>query len=54
MILNFNPYDFTFVVEEKYFNFSSLDRRSLQNRKMVLGVFDWVVENETCQDAKRI
>lgn len=45
-VLEFNPYDFTFVVEEEYYNISSLDRRSLQNRKMVFVVLDWAVENK--------
>ena len=47
-VLEFNPCNFTFVVEEEYYNISSLNRRSLQNRKMVLVVLDWAVENKTC------
>lgn len=47
-VLEFNPCNFSFVVEEEYYNISSLNQRSLQNRKMVLVVLDWAIENKTC------
>ena len=49
---NFNPCGFGFVVEEKAYNFSSLDLQNLQNRETVPVVLDWAVGNETCQDAQ--
>jgi hypothetical protein len=53
MVHNFNPCGFGFVVEEKAYNFSSLDLQNLQNRETVPVVLDWAVGNETCQDAQR-
>jgi hypothetical protein len=50
---NFNPCSFAFVVEEKAYNFSSLDLVNLQNRQTVPMVLDWAVGNETCRDAKK-
>ena len=51
-VLDFNPCGFGFVGEEDAYNFSSLDLKFLQNRTSVPLVLDWVVGNETCQDAK--
>ena len=45
---NFNPCSFGLVVEEKGFNFSSLDLRNLQDTESVLVVLDFSVGNETC------
>ncbi|KAE8124828.1 hypothetical protein FH972_019676 [Carpinus fangiana] len=50
---NFNPCSFGFVVEEKAFNFSSLDLRNLQDRESVPVVLDFSVGNETCLDAQK-
>jgi hypothetical protein len=49
----FNHCSFTFVAEEKAYNFSSLDLVNLQNRQTVPVVLDWAVGNETCRDAKK-
>jgi hypothetical protein len=52
-VYNFNPCSFGFVVEEKAFNFSSLDLRNLQDRESVPVVLDYYVGNETCLDAQK-
>jgi len=49
----FSPCSFSFVAEEKAYNFSSLDLVNLQNRQTVPVVLDWAVGNETCGDAKK-
>jgi hypothetical protein len=51
-VLNFNPCGFGFVVEEKAYNFSSLDLTNLLNIETVPVVLDWAVGNETCPDAQ--
>ena len=51
-VLNFNPCGFGFVVEEKVYNFSSLDLTNLLNIETVPVVLDWAVGNETCPDAQ--
>jgi hypothetical protein len=49
----FNKCGFSFVAEEKAYNFSSLDLVNLQNRQTVPVVLDWAVGNETCQDVNK-
>ena len=53
MVHDLNPCGFGFVVEEKAYNFSSLDLKNLQNRETVPVVLDWAVGNETCEGAQR-
>ncbi|KAE8124824.1 hypothetical protein FH972_019672 [Carpinus fangiana] len=48
----FNPCGFSFIVEEKAFNFSSLDLINMQGRETVPVVLDWAVGNDTCKDAQ--
>ena len=48
----FSPCGFSFMVEEKAFNFSTLDLINLQGRETVPVVLDWAVGNDTCIDAK--
>ena len=48
VVLNFNPCGFGFVVEEKAYNFSSLDLTNLLNIETVPVVLDY----ETCPDAQ--
>ena len=52
-ILDINPCNFGFVVEENEFNFSSSELKNLMSRETVPVVLDWAVGNETCEDAKR-
>ncbi|KAA8546579.1 hypothetical protein F0562_002682 [Nyssa sinensis] len=52
-ISDFNPCGYAFVVEEDYFNFSTLDLKDFQNRENVPMVLDWAIGNETCEDAKK-
>jgi hypothetical protein len=49
----FNHCSFSFVADEKAYNFSYLDLKDLQNRPTVPVVLDWAVGNETCPDAKK-
>ncbi|XP_023897493.1 wall-associated receptor kinase 2 [Quercus suber] len=51
-ILDFNPCNFGFVVEENTYSFSASDFKNLMN-KTVPVVLDWAVGNETCEDAER-
>ncbi|XP_040997697.1 putative wall-associated receptor kinase-like 16 [Juglans microcarpa x Juglans regia] len=44
---------FGFIVDEKAYNFSSLDFSDLLDRKTVPLVLDWAVGNETCKDAEK-
>jgi hypothetical protein len=50
----FSPCGFSFVAEEKAYNFYSLDLVNLQNRRRTTAVvLDWAVGNETCRDANK-
>jgi hypothetical protein len=49
----FNQCSFSFVAEEKAYNFSSLDLVNLQNRQTIPVVLDWAVGNETCRDVNK-
>jgi hypothetical protein len=50
----FSPCSFSFVAEEKAYNFSYLDLKDLQNRHSTVPVvLDWVVGNETCRDVNK-
>ncbi|KAM3682995.1 hypothetical protein ACJW31_12G113000 [Castanea mollissima] len=51
-VLEFNPCDIGFVVEENAYNFSSLDLTNFKNDTVPV-VLDWAVGNETCLDAQR-
>ncbi|KAG2665800.1 hypothetical protein I3760_15G025300 [Carya illinoinensis] len=42
-----------FIVEEKAYNFSSLDFQDLKNTKTVPLVLDWAVGNKTCKEAEK-
>ncbi|KAG6675854.1 hypothetical protein I3842_15G125800 [Carya illinoinensis] len=48
-----SPCGFAFVVEEKAYNFSSLDLQNMQDKEVVPLVLDWAVGNQTCEDAKK-
>ncbi|XP_035546656.1 wall-associated receptor kinase 2-like [Juglans regia] len=52
-VSEFNPCGFAFVVEEKAYNFSTLDLQNMQDKEVVPLVLDWVVGNQTCEDAKK-
>ncbi|XP_059453791.1 putative wall-associated receptor kinase-like 16 [Corylus avellana] len=52
-VYRFNPCDFGFVVEEKAYNFSRFDLKSLQFRETFPVVLDWAVGNDTCPDAQK-
>ncbi|KAJ7959215.1 Wall-associated receptor kinase [Quillaja saponaria] len=52
-VWNFNPCSYGFVVEDGYFNFSSLDLKDLRNKNDFPVVINWAIGNETCQKARR-
>uniref|UniRef100_A0A5B6YX95 Putative Wall-associated kinase 2 n=1 Tax=Davidia involucrata TaxID=16924 RepID=A0A5B6YX95_DAVIN len=47
-VWNFNPCDLAFVVEEKSYNFSSVDLLGLTTNAKFPLVFDWAIGNEKC------
>ena len=51
-VLEFNPCDIGFVVEENAYNFFSIDLTNFRNDTVPV-VLDWAVGNETCLDARR-
>ncbi|KAJ7940926.1 Wall-associated receptor kinase [Quillaja saponaria] len=52
-VWDFNPCSYGFVVEDGYFNFSSLDLKDLRNKNDFPVVINWAIGNETCQKARR-
>ncbi|MBA0667866.1 hypothetical protein Goklo_000883 [Gossypium klotzschianum] len=50
---SFNPYSFTFLVEEEFYNFSIADLIDMQNKQDMPVVLDWTVGNITIQTMDR-
>ncbi|KAJ7940927.1 Wall-associated receptor kinase, partial [Quillaja saponaria] len=52
-VWDFNPCSYGFVVEDGYFNFSSLHLKDLRNKNDFPVVINWAMGNETCQEARK-
>ncbi|XP_062086845.1 wall-associated receptor kinase 2-like [Humulus lupulus] len=52
-VYDFNPCDYSFVVEEQAYNFSSIDLKDFQKRDTVPLILDWAVGNWSCEQAQQ-
>uniref|UniRef100_A0A2C9U2F8 Protein kinase domain-containing protein n=1 Tax=Manihot esculenta TaxID=3983 RepID=A0A2C9U2F8_MANES len=52
-VWSFNPCSYSFVVEEKAYEFSVLDLADLRGVTKLPVVLDWAIGNETCSDAQK-
>ncbi|XP_059632386.1 wall-associated receptor kinase 2-like [Cornus florida] len=53
-IMDFNPCSFAFVVEDGFYNFSTVDLFNLSNVVTMPVVLDWAIANETCAKAETL
>ncbi|KAF4355975.1 hypothetical protein F8388_025978 [Cannabis sativa] len=51
-VFDFNPCDYSFVVEDDAYEFSSLDLKDLQKRESVPLILDWAIGNLSCEEAQ--
>ncbi|XP_062090053.1 putative wall-associated receptor kinase-like 16 [Humulus lupulus] len=52
-VFEFNPCDYSFVVEDEAYEFSSADLKDLQKRETVPLILDWSVGKSSCEEAQQ-